>query len=194
MPQWKHKQKIKVVTNCSLLTLTKSYKKNIESSSYVFNPYHLKDDEHGGNEIGMQDVFGEAFVNEGTSICEFHWDHSAKNHKKYQNKQSREFYAELCTSLKTSNTVEMFDTNRKLLESLISKQIPGIQKSLDDPLKFWLCCKHRWALCYRSIVPKVPPSSLAEAAQAAVTAYAGENLSLVYTVIAATIDSIRKTK
>ena len=88
----------------------------------------------------------------------------------------------------------MFDTNRKLLESLISKQIPGIQKSLDDPLKFWLCCKHRWALCYRSIVPKVPPSSLAEAAQAAVTAYAGENLSLVYTVIAATIDSIHKTK
>ena len=88
----------------------------------------------------------------------------------------------------------MFDTNRKLLESLISKQIPGIQKSLDNPLKFSLCCKHRQALCYRNIVQKVPPSSLAEAAQAAMTAYAGENLSLVDTVIAATIDSIRKTK
>ena len=95
---------------------------------------------------------------------------------------------------KSYNTVEMFGTNRKLLESLISKQIPGIQKSLDDPLQFWLCCKHKWALCYRSTVQKVPPSSLAEAAQAAMTADTGENLSLVDTVVAATIDSIRKTK
>ena len=92
---------------------------NIESSSYVFNPYHLKDDEHGENKIGMQDVFAEAFVNELTSSCEFHLDHSVKNHKKYLNKESRECYEELCTSFKTSNTAQMFDTNRKLLESLI---------------------------------------------------------------------------
>ena len=72
MPQWKHQQKIKVVTNCSLLTLRKCYKKYIESSTYFFNPYHLKDDEHGGNKIGMQDVFGEAFLNERASTCEFH--------------------------------------------------------------------------------------------------------------------------
>ena len=41
---------------------------------------------------------------------------------------------ESCVSLKTSNTVEMFDTNRKLLESLISKQIPGNRKPLKDVL------------------------------------------------------------
>ena len=164
---------------------------NIESSSYFFNPYHLKDDEHGGNKIGMRDVFGVAFVNERTSSCEFHLDQSVKNHKKYLNKESREFYGELCTSLKTSNTVEMFDTNRKLLESLISKQIPGDQKPLNDALKFWLRCKHRWALCYRSTVHNVPRSSLAEAAQAAMKVDDGKNLSLVDTVIAATIDSIR---
>ena len=55
---------------------------NRESSSYVLNPYHLKEDEHGGNKIGMRDVFGETFVNERTSSCEFHSDHSVKNHLK----------------------------------------------------------------------------------------------------------------
>ena len=69
---------------------------NIESSSYFFNPYHLKDDEHGGNKIGMRDVFGVAFVNERTSSCEFHLDQSVKIHKKYLNKESRESYGELC--------------------------------------------------------------------------------------------------
>ena len=97
----------------------------------------------------------------------------------------------MCTNLKTSNCVEMFETNRKLLESLMSKQIPGNQKPLKDALKFWLSCKHRWALCYRSSVHNVPLSRLAEAAQAAMKADGRKNLSLVYTVIAATIDSIR---
>ena len=32
----------------------------------------------------------------------------------------------------------MFDTNRKLTESLISKQIPGNQKPLNNALKFRL--------------------------------------------------------
>ena len=36
---------------------------SIVSSSYVFNPYHLK---NGGKKIGMRDVFGEVFVNECT--------------------------------------------------------------------------------------------------------------------------------
>ena len=34
---------------------------NIESSSYVFNLYHLKDDEHGGNKIGMRMYLEEHF-------------------------------------------------------------------------------------------------------------------------------------
>ena len=97
---------------------------------------------------------------------------------------------ESCVSLKTSNTVEMFDTNRKLLESLISKKIPGNHKPLNDALKFWLRRKHSWALCYRSTVHNVPRSSLAEAAQAAMKADGGKNLSLDDTVIAATIYSI----
>ena len=85
----------------------------------------------------------------------------------------------------------MFDTNIKLLESLISKQIPGNQKPSNDALKFWLRCKHRWTLCYRSTVHNVPRSRLAEAAEVAMKAEGGKNLSLVATVIAATIESIR---
>lgn len=38
--------------------------------------------------------------------------------------------------LKTSNTPEMYETNRKLHKSLISKQIPGNQKPLINALEF----------------------------------------------------------
>ena len=139
----------------------------------------------------MRDVFGETFVNERISSCEFHLHQSVKNHRKYLNKESCEFYGELCTRLKTSNTVEMFETNRKLLESLTSKQIPVNEKPPNDALKFWLRCTHRWALRYRSTVHNVPLSSLAETAQTTKKAECGKNLLLADTVIAATIDSIR---
>ena len=85
----------------------------------------------------------------------------------------------------------MLDTNRKLLESVISSEIPGNQKPLNNPLKIWLRCKHRWVFCYRSTLSKFPLSSLTEAAQAAMKANGGKNLSLVDTVFAATIYSIR---
>ena len=57
------------------------WRQNIESSSYVFSPYQLKDDEHGGNKIGMRDVFGVAFVNKRASSYELHLDQSVKNHR-----------------------------------------------------------------------------------------------------------------
>ena len=85
----------------------------------------------------------------------------------------------------------MFDTNRKLPESIISKQVPGNQKPLNDALNFWLSCKHRWTLCYRSTIHNVPRSSLAGAAQAAMKADGGKNLSLIDTAIADTIGLIR---
>ena len=46
-------------------------------------------------------------------------------------------------------------------------------------------------MCYRNTVHNVPRSSLAEDAQAAMKADGGKNLSLVDTVIAATIVSVR---
>ena len=39
-----------------------------------FNPYHLKDDEHAGNKVGMESVFGKKFIEERTSSCEYHFD------------------------------------------------------------------------------------------------------------------------
>ena len=175
-------------TNINKMLQKKTWEdQSIVPSSYVFNSYHLK---NGGNKIGMRDVFGEVFANECTSSCEFHLDRSVKNHKKYLYKESREFYGKLCTSLKTSNTVEMLDANRKLLDSVISSEIPGNQKPLNDALKFWLCFKHGWVLCYRNTVHNVPLSRLPEAAQAAMEADGGKNLSLVDTVTAATIYSI----
>ena len=77
----------------------------LESSNYVFNPYHIKDDENGGNKLGMKAVLGEAFVNERTSSCEFHLDQSVKNHKKFVSKESREFYVKLCNNLRDSSTL-----------------------------------------------------------------------------------------
>ena len=43
-----------------------------QAEEVVFNPFHLKDDEHGGNKIGMVTVFGEDFVRNRTSSCEYH--------------------------------------------------------------------------------------------------------------------------
>jgi len=97
-------------------------KESIVESSYVLNPYHLKDDENGGNKIGMREVLGEAFVNERTSSCEYHFDASVKVHKKYVSVASRQFYSELCISLKASATEELFQENKMLLETLIGKQ------------------------------------------------------------------------
>ena len=138
------------------------------SSEYVFNPYHIKDEEHGGKKLGMKAVLGETFVNERTLSCEFHMEQSVKNHKKYVTKESREFYANLCNGLKDSSTTEIFNSNEALLRSLISNQVPENRKPLLNALDFWLKSKHRWALCLRHSVHQIPRSSLAEAAQASI--------------------------
>ena len=120
----------------------------LETSEYVFNPYHIKDDKHGGNKLGMKAVFGETFVNERTSRCEFHMEQSVKNQKKYVTKESREFYANLCNGLKDSSTTEIFNSNEALLRSLISNQVPGNRKPLLNALDFWLKSQYRWALSF----------------------------------------------
>ena len=81
--------------------------------------------------------------------------------------------------LKTSNTPEMYETNRKLLKSLISKQIPGNQKPLINALEFWLHCKHIWALYNQSSVNNATLSSLAKVAWPAIKADGGEDCSLL---------------
>ena len=51
--------------------------------NYSFNHFRLKDDENGGNKIGMANVLGKKFVEECTSSCEYHIQESVKRHSKY---------------------------------------------------------------------------------------------------------------
>ena len=83
----------------------------METKEYVFNPYHITDDKHGGNKLGMKAVLSETFINERTLSCPFHMEQSVKNHKKHVTKESREFYANLCNSLKHSSTTKIFNSN-----------------------------------------------------------------------------------
>ena len=54
-----------------------------DEENYSFNPFHLKDDENGGNKIGMANVLGKKFVEERTPSCEYHLQESVKRHSKY---------------------------------------------------------------------------------------------------------------
>ena len=86
----------------------------LETNEYVFNPYQITDDKHGGSKLGMKAVFSETFVNERTLSCAFHMEQSVKNHKKYVTKESREFYANFCNSLKLTLQLTKFLTQMKL--------------------------------------------------------------------------------
>ena len=90
----------------------------MENSDCVFNLYHIKHDEHGGNKE-RKNKEGK----ERTSSCAFHMEQSVKNHKEYVTKESRVYYANLCNSLKHSSTTEIFNSNEALLPSLISNQV-----------------------------------------------------------------------
>ena len=160
-------------------------------STYVFNPYHLKDDEHGGNKLGMSAVFGEVFVVDRTSSCEFHYLQAVRNHARYINKVNRDQYMDLCTKLKDSLSQEVYNNNYYLLRELISQQVPGNRKPLEDALAWWVRCKARWVQCFRASTHNIPLSSLAECAQASMVADGGKNLSLIDSVVAANVDSVR---
>ena len=61
-----------------------------------------------------------------------------KNHKKYVIKERREFYSNLCNSLKDWTTTKIFNSNEALLRSLISNQVPGNRKPFLNALDFLL--------------------------------------------------------
>ena len=164
----------------------------IETSEYVFNPYYITDNEHGGNKLGMKAVLGETFVYERRSSCEFHMEKGLKNHKKCVTKEIREFYANLCNSLKDSLTNAIFNSNEALLRSLISNQVPGNRKPFLNALHFWLKNKQNWILCFRHSIHQTLQLSLTEAVQALLKADSGKNLSLVDVVINSTVDSLRE--
>ena len=43
-------------------------------STYSFNPIEIKSDEHPGNRIAIEKVFGKDFLENRTSSCSYHFD------------------------------------------------------------------------------------------------------------------------
>jgi len=66
------------------------------SHEYKFNPFHLKDDEAGGNKIAMRNILGEPFVETRTSSCEYHFDASVARHRKFVRQEDVNSYSTLC--------------------------------------------------------------------------------------------------
>ena len=89
----------------------------------IFNPFHLKDDEHGGNKIGMATVYGKDFVKNRTSSCEYHFNLSVKNHIKNVRQNDRKQYSKICHAMKEAILKEIYATRKEELKSLISRQM-----------------------------------------------------------------------
>ena len=162
-----------------------------DSSNAGFNPYHLKDDEHGGNKIGMKRVFGEEFVRDRTSSCQYHLDNSIQNHKKYVNKEDQDEYKDLWYEMLRAITRQAYKLAHRGLSLLIERQQAASKKPLSDALRFWHDCRFRWATSFRSSLQGIPLSSLAEPAQAAMKAGCQRNISLVDSVFADIVDAAR---
>ena len=157
----------------------------------VFNPYHLKDDKHGGNKIGMAAVFGKVFVDTRTSSCEYHLEQSVKKHKKHVCQSDRKDYVRLCHKMKDVHSEELYESARASILKLIARQTPGDIQSLTKALEFWHKCKSRWAAAHRKSFANIPKSSLAEASQASMTAAGEKGLSLADALIADLTDSAK---
>ena len=82
--------------------------RDAEAANCIFNPYHLKDDEAGGNKIAMREVFGEYFVENRTASCLFHFDLNVERHKKLVRQNNEESYQTLCHDLKNAPTEEEY--------------------------------------------------------------------------------------
>ena len=99
-----------------------------------FNPHHIKDDEHGGNKIGIADVLGVDALSRTTS-CDFHYDSSTKVHKKFVRKCDRKLYKKIALELKNSVTPEGYKAALQKMKDFIQMQQAGDQKPLLDALE-----------------------------------------------------------
>ena len=81
---------------------------NTTRTNDVFNPTCIKYDEHDGNRIGISAVFGETFIKERTSSCDYHYDQSVGSHKRYLNPNDVGLNQALAAKMKNSVTVEAY--------------------------------------------------------------------------------------
>ena len=178
--------------NCALFLgkvneMVQSYR---EGKNRGFNPFHIQHDEHGGNPIGISSVLGEDALSR-TSSCEFHYNDSAKKHRRYVLKGDRRQYEALLANLKNAVTNEAYNAVKSKLQALIDRQSDGDRKPLHDALSFWDKAKHRWAKAFRPNLHCDFTSSLAEVAHASMVAGGDVGGSLVDAAIADTADGMR---
>ena len=156
------------------------------------NPYHLKDDEAGGNKLAMKEVFGEDFLIKKTSSYEYHFNANVEKHARYVQDRDRSEYFNITKDLKESPTKGEYETNKIKLEVLIEKQgYDEAKKKLSSALNWWHDRRPRWALAFKTTTHNIPLSSLAEAAHASMKSAGQKNLSLVQALQADVTDSIR---
>ena len=144
--------------------------------TYSFNSREMKSDEHPGNRIAIEKVFGKGFLENRTSSCSYHFDKSVARHKVYIKKKYIQIYMKLTSNLKNCVTVEEY---QRIRDPLIST------------FKFWDNLKYRWATVYKSNLHAIPNASLAEAAKASMKASNEKNISLVDSIYADISDSAR---
>ena len=56
-------------------------------STYSFNPIEIKSDEHPGNRIAIEKVFGKDFLENRTSSCSYHFDKSVARQSLYRERR-----------------------------------------------------------------------------------------------------------
>ena len=75
----------------------------LTSSSFeIFNPTTIQCDEHASAKIGLKNVYGDEFVENRTSGCEFHLQKSIDRHKKYFNTNDGTAFNMLVLAMKNS--------------------------------------------------------------------------------------------
>ena len=160
-------------------------------STCSFNPIEIETDEHPGNRIAIEKVFGKDFVENRTSSCSYYFGKSVTRNKVYMKKEDIQIYMKLTSNLKNCVTVEEYQRTKEQYESLINRQLEGDRKPLISTFKFCYNLKYRWATAYKSNLHAIPNASLAEAAQASMKASNEKNISLVDSIYTGISDSAR---
>ena len=81
--------------------------------TYSFNHIEIKSDEHPGNWIAIEKVFGKDFLENRTSSYSDHFDKSVARHKIFIKKEDIQIYMKLTSNLKSWVIVEEYQRTKE---------------------------------------------------------------------------------
>ena len=81
--------------------------------TYSFNHIEIKSDEHPGNWIAIEKVFGKDFLENRTSSYSYHFDKSVARHKIFVKKEDIQIYMKLTSNLKSWVIVEEYQRTKE---------------------------------------------------------------------------------